>query len=217
MRTAAALVLSVLMTAFLSAVSSPASAQNMDAMSKWAAAKVIHYHVVGDFSGTTNVLKSKDRDLDGGDLDGKVTDHVEIDFDWDQAQQKMTADPVFKNFPTKVESLDQTPGCAEPKMNGPFEYFTFQSVRATVVMFELQGRRGVPPGTFQLQGEGGCGTVQTPAANEPVTARMQLALGMILAMPMAAGEMEVTEDGKSIIQKINTDGWVWTMTPTIVQ
>jgi hypothetical protein len=59
--------------------------------------------------------------------------------------------------------------------------------------------------------------VPTPAATEAVTARMQLALGMILAMPTAAGEMEVTKDGKSIIQRINTDGWVWTMTPTIVR
>src|SRR3954451_4067283 len=40
---------------------------------------------------------------------------------------------------------------------------------------------------------------------------------MFLAMPAAAGEMEVSKDRKSITQKINTHGWVWTMTPTIVR
>jgi hypothetical protein len=29
--------------------------------------------------------------------------------------------------------------------------------------------------------------------------------------------MEFSKDHKSFIQKINTDGWVWTMTPTIVK
>ena len=36
-------------------------------------------------------------------------------------------------------------------------------------------------------------------------------------MPAAAGEMEGSKDRKSIAQKINTRGWVWTMTPTIVR
>jgi len=192
---------------------SRAAAQDMDAMSRWASAKVIHYHVVGDFTGTTKVLKAK-----AADLSGLVTDHVEIDFDWDQMQQRIIGTPTFHNFPTKVDSLDHDPGCAQPKVNGPFEYFTFESVQATAVMFEFQGKRDLPPGTFQYQSEqGGCGTVQAPAASEPVTARMQLALGMMLAMPATPGfEMEITKDHKSFIQRINTDGWVWTMTPTIV-
>ena len=41
---------------------------------------------------------------------------------------------------------------------------------------------------------------------------------MLLAMPSTPGlEMEITPDKKSFIQKINTDGWVWTMTPVIVR
>lgn len=197
----------------LLALPSRAPAQDMEAMSRWATAKVVHYHVTGDFSGSTKVLKNK-----ATDLAGKVSDHVEIDFDWDQTQQKIIGDPVFTNFPTKIESLDSTPGCATPKLNGPFEYFTFQSVRAMAVMFEFQGTRNLPPGSFDYQSEqGGCGHVQALAASEAVTARMQLALGMMLAMPATPGfEMEITKDHKSFIQRINTDGWVWTMTPTIV-
>jgi len=39
----------------------------------------------------------------------------------------------------------------------------------------------------------------------------------MLAMPATPGfEMEITKDHTSFIQRINTDGWVWTMTPTIV-
>jgi hypothetical protein len=185
----------------------------MDAMSRWAAAKVVHYHVVGDFSGITKVLKDK-----AADLAGHVSDHVEIDFDWDQMQQTIIGAPTFHNCPAKIESLDSASGCAAPKLNGPVEYFTFQSVRATAVMFEFQGTRDLPPGSFAYQSaQGGCASVHAIAPTESVTARMQLALGMMLAMPATPGfEMEITKDHKSFIQRINTDGWVWTMTPTIV-
>jgi len=183
-------------------------------MSKWAGAKVIHYHVTGDFSGSTKVLKDK-----AASLGGKVSDHVEIDFDWDQTQQKIAGDAIFKNFPTRVDSLDKTAGCAETKVNGAYEYFTFQSVKAMAVMIDFQGKRDLPPGSFQYTSEqGGCGTIQAVAATEPVTARMQVPQAMLLAMPSTPGlEMEITPDKKSFIQKINTDGWVWTMTPVIVR
>jgi len=47
---------------------------------------------------------------------------------------------------------------------------------------------------------------------------LQLPPAMMLAMPATPGfEMEITKDHKSFIQKLNTDGWVWTMTPTIVK
>ena len=209
----------IVSVAFLLAVllsASRASAQDMAEMQKWATAKLIHYHVVGDFSGKATVLKTKDVDV--GDVGGKVLDHVEIDFDWDQMQQTLAADPTFKNSPTKVESLDPT-NCAAAKLNGPFEYFTFQSVRATAVMLALQGKRDLPPGSFQTQSEQGCGkVVETPAISEPVSARMQVPQPMMLAMPATPGlEMEISKDHKSFIQKINTDGWVWTMTPTMVK
>ena len=212
MRRITVLGLYVAAVTLVTAAPSSLAAQNTDQMAKWAAAQVIHYHVVGDFSGTTQVLKSKD-----GHVSGRVSDHVVIEFDWDQAQQKLSGDPVFTNFPTRVESLEPT-DCAATKLNGPFEYFTFESVRAVAMMFEFQGKRELPPGVFQVGSEQGCGRmVQVPRATETVTARMQLALGMIIAMPAAAGEMEVSKDGKSIIQRINTDGWVWTMTPRIVR
>jgi hypothetical protein len=195
-------------------------AQDMDAMAKWANAKVIHYHVVGDFSGSTKVLKGK-----GRDVSGKVTDHVEIDFDWDQMQQKIAGDPVIKNSPTKVDSMESLEGCPASKLEGPYEYFTFQSVSAMAVMFEMRGRRDLPAGSLpgvknENDQHAKCGEIwlAIPASTEPVTARMQLGLGMMLAMPAAPGlEMEITPDHKSFIQRINTDGWVWKMTPTIVK
>lgn len=197
-----------------------ASAQDLDAMSKWATAKVIHYHVVGDFSGAAKILKGK-----GHDVPGKVSDHVEIDFDWDQMQQKMAGDPVFKNFPTKVESMERLEGCPAARVDGPYEYFTFQSASAMAVMFELRGKRDLPAGSLpgvknENDEHAKCGEIwlAIPSSTEPVTARMQLGPGMMLAMPATPGlEMEITKDHKSFIQKVNTDGWVWTMTPTIVK
>jgi hypothetical protein len=212
MRTAAAFVTSIVLAPCLSLSASP---QNIDAMAKWASAKVIHYHVVGAFTGRVQVLKEKD-----AIAFARVSDRVAMDFDWDQTQQKTTGDPVFTNFPTMVESIENTAGCPPVKVNGSFEYFTFQSARVNAVMFELHGMRNRPAGSIPIPGEverSTCGVVQTATASEQVTARMQLALAMILAMPAAAGEMKVSPDGKSVIQTINTDGWIWTMTPTIVR
>jgi hypothetical protein len=64
------------------------------------------------------------------------------------------------------------------------------------------GSRPLAPGLFQGGTDYGSGRiVQSPATIEAVTARMQLAFGMFLAMPAAASQ----QDRKSIIQKINTD------------
>jgi hypothetical protein len=197
-----------------------ASAQDLDAMAKWATAQLVHYHVVGDYSGATKVLKGK-----GREVSGKVTDHVEIDFDWDQMQQKIAGNPVIRNSATRVDSMESLEGCPASKLDGPYEYFTFQSVSAMSVMFELRGKRDLPAGSLpgvknENDQKAKCGEIwlAVPASSEPVTARMQLGLGMMLAMPTAPGfEMEITKDHKSFIQKINTDGWVWTMTPTIVK
>jgi hypothetical protein len=47
---------------------------------------------------------------------------------------------------------------------------------------------------------------------------VQLPQPMMLAMPSAPGfEMEISKDHKSFIQKLHTDGWVWTMTPAVVK
>lgn len=198
---------------------SATSAQDMAAMSKWANAQVVHYHVSGDFTDTVPVVKGQTAMA----LSAKISDHVEFDFDWDNLQQKLIGQPVIKNFPTKVE-MDMQPwsGCL-PKVTGTYEYWTMESISAMAMMFALNRKRSTPAGSLPwgdpYKGEK-CGAHwETVAASTPATtARMQLAMGMMLAMPSTPGyEMEITPDKKSFIQKINTDGWVFTQTPTIVR
>jgi len=56
-------------------------------------------------------------------------------------------------------------------------------------MYQLQRTRQLAPGLFQGGTDCGSGRiVQSPATIEAVTARMQLALGMFLAMPAAASQ-----------------------------
>jgi hypothetical protein len=196
------------------------SAQDMQAMSKWAAAQVVHYHVSGDFSGGVTVLKGKD----SAPLNAKISDHVEFDFDWDNLQQKPIGPPVIKNFPTKVAlEMPDLGGCPPPKVNGTYEYWTMENITAMAVMFTLNGKSSSPAGSLPIPDPQelkpcGIGWEAIPASTPARTARLQVPQGMMLAMPSTPGfEMEITADKKSFIQKINTDGWVWTMTPTIVR
>src|SRR6185295_7984001 len=114
---------------------------------------------------------------------------------------------------TKVESVQNLEKCPATKVNGPFEYFTFQTATAMAVMVELQGKRDFAPGSLpSVKNENDehakCGEiwVDMPASSEPVKAGLQLAPGMMLAMPSAPGfEMEITKDHKSFIQRATSN------------
>jgi len=197
----------------------PLSAQDMQAMSRWATAQVVHYHVSGDYSGRVPVIKGKQ----AGALSAQISDHVELDFDWDNLQQKLNGQPVIKNFPTKLDmDMKEWSGCPAPKVNGTYEFWTMESISAMAMMFTFNGKSSTPAGSLPMGDDNHpCGSLgwETIAASTPTTtARMQLAMGMMLAMPSTPGfEMEITADKKSFIQRINTDGWVWTQMPTIVR
>jgi hypothetical protein len=211
--------LSVLAASLMSV--SPVAAQNMEAMAKWGTAKVVHFHLSGDYNGTVMILKGNDSQ--GSTWDGTVADHVEVDFDWDQTQAKFVGEPVIKNFPTKVVSVAVYADCPAVTVNGPFEFATVQSMTAMVVMAKMQSVRSYPGGVIPaMKQEAGakCGSlmVTAPAQTESVTLPLQIPQVMMLAMPATPGfEMEISKDHTSFIQKVNTDGWVWTMTPTIVK
>ena len=79
----------------------PAWAQDTDAMLKWTEAKVVHYRVVGEFSRTIGIL-AEDGPSGGN---APVTDRVEIEFDWNQENNKIVGKPVIRNFPTKVGTI----------------------------------------------------------------------------------------------------------------
>lgn len=193
---------------------SRASAQDMAEMAKWAGAKLIHWHLVGDYSAKLTILPGKENMVTAN-----VTDHLEIDFDWDNTT--IVGTPVIKNFPTKVGPQESGSACKDFKVNGTPEYFTLNSISPMAVMLTLQGKQDRPAGSVSYANDDNSPCDQrenVAASSSPVTMKLQLPQAMMLAMPSTPGfEMEITKDRKSFIQKINTDGWVWTMTPTLVK
>jgi hypothetical protein len=205
--------------AFLSVIllsAFPLSAQDMAEMQKWAGAKLIHYHLVGEYSGPVTMIPSAEREIKVN-----VSDRIEIDFDWNNMQA--VGQPVVKNFPSKNAPPEAIPGCPAVKVNGTLEYFTLQSVDVSPMMI-LHGKRDLPAGSVpkadvnEVKPCAFYGWDDVAASAPAVEMKVQLPQPMMLAMPAAPGfEMEFSKDHKSFIQKINTDGWVWTMTPTIVR
>jgi hypothetical protein len=197
----------------------------MDAMARWTAATVVHYRVVGEFSGTVNILSLRDR--------ATVTDRVEIEFDWNQTENTLVGKPVIRNLPTKVDAIVPLAGCPAPKVNGAFEFITILSVkdqpdetmRRAAAGIVIEGRRDHPAGEAPVipnQAEAPCGsTWEKAAARSEVTSEvLTVPLAMMLAMGKAGGA-NITPDGKSFMEKFGAGtrnaGWTWTYTPTIVK
>jgi len=58
------------------------------------AVKVVHYEVTGEFKGEPNIITG----AKGWRRNGKVTDRVEIGFDWNQSETALVGAASFKNF-----------------------------------------------------------------------------------------------------------------------
>jgi hypothetical protein len=192
------------------------SAQDVAEMAKWASATLLHWHLVGEFTGEAAMIQVAERPVMI-----KVTDRLEIDFDYDNI--KVVGQPVIKNFPNKHSPPEEWPNCPAMKINGTFEFFTAQSIEVLGIM-QLHGKQDRPAGSVpkvdvnQLKPCGSLGWEDVAAVSPTVNMTVQLPQPMMLAMPSAPGfEMEISKDHKSFIQKLNTDGWVWTMTPAVVK
>ena len=203
----------------------PAWAQDMDAMAKWTAAKVVHYRVVGEFSGAVNILSIRDR--------ATVTDRVEIEFDWNQEENKVVGKPIIRNLPTKLGAIAPLAECPAPKVNGAFEFITILSVkdqpdetmRMAAAGIVIEGRRDHPAGEAPVipnRAEAPCGTTweKVEAKSETTSEVLTVPVAMMLAMGKAGGA-NITPDGKSFVEKFGAGtkhaGWTWTYTPTIVK
>jgi len=203
---------------------SHSSAQDYEAMAKWTEAKVIHYRVVGEFSGNLRIF------LGGKNLPSPVTDRVEIEFDWNQQENKLVRPPVIKNFPSKAGPILPDLGCPASKVSGEFEFFTMlslkdqpEAMRMTAPGLVMESRRDHPGGEGPLlpaSSSQSCGAAWEKVAAKSVTTSQVLSVP--LAMMVAMGKMggaNVTADGKSWVDKFGpgtaNEGWTWTFTPTI--
>ena len=127
----------------------PVWAQDTDAMLKWTETKVVHYRAVGEFSGTINILVR---------AEAAVTDRVEIEFDWNQEENRLVGEPAIKNFPSKTGAIVPMLGCPAPKVNGAFEFTTIlslknqpdETVRMAAAGLIMESRRDYPASEVPL-------------------------------------------------------------------
>lgn len=220
------------------------SAQDIDAMARWTSYKIVHYKMVGEFSGETVLMKGSGRSAIDH-VTARVTDRVEVEFDWDQQEFDLAGKPVIRNFPTKVVSMNLVfesshlgkvyrSTCPEPKPSGPFELLTGVSVKTDdmrmsgFVNFEV--RRDQPGGTFASvfpaddarasEKDAKCGDFWETAKPVSETSTMSLMAvpGMFLAMPITdPSGMKISADKKSIILPPGKQGATnhgWTWTVT---
>jgi len=202
----------------------PVWTQDTDAMLKWTETKIVHYRVVGEFSGMLNILPR---------AGAEVTDRVEIDFDWSQEANKLVGNPAIKNFPSKMGAIAPMAGCPAPKVNGAFEFITIlslkdqpdESVRMTAPGLVMESRRDYPASEVPLlpnSAAASCGSTweKLAAKSETTSEVLTVPLAMLLAMGKMGGE-NISADGKSFVNRFQAGttnaGWTWTYTPTAIR
>ena len=202
----------------------PVLAQDTDAMLKWTETKVVHYRVVGEYSATLNILPRAETAL---------TDRVEIEFDWNQEENKLVGQPAIKNFPSKTGAIVPQLECPAPKINGAFEFITVlslkdqpdETMRITSPGLVMESKRDYPAAEVPLlpdSAAASCGSKWEKLAAKSVAASevLPVPLAMLLAMGKAGGA-NISPDGKSFVNKFEAGtvnaGWTWTYTPTPVK
>lgn len=202
----------------------PVWAQDTEAMLKWTQTRVVHYRAVGEFSGSVRILPRSD---------AAVTDRVEIEFDWNQEENKLVGQPAIKNLPTKVSAITPMAGCPAAKINGAFEFITIlslkdqpdETVRMSAAGLVMESRRDYPAAEVPLlpsSAAASCGSAWEKLAAKSVTSSevLTVPLAMLLAMGKMGGD-NITPDGKSFVNRFDAGninaGWTWTYTPTPVK
>ena len=207
----------------LSAPPLGAQAVDMATMAKWSAVTVVHYVMTGDYTGEVVVMKSPR----GVDAKAKVTDRLEITFNWNQHDMTLVGPATVQNFPATVAFLP-TPGCPAPRMTTPYEGWDIAAVTGIGGGggLTLTGKWTYSAGAFPRArpnvpaSQEVCGDVWEPVAatTEPAKWMVGVAPPLWYAMPTAGGQfVSVSKDGKSIIVVDHGTGWTWTYTATPVR
>ena len=193
------------------AASAPARQIDMAAVTKWQAARVVHYRIVMSFDGTAPIPGASGY----GEIAAKDT--VTVDLDWDVRGNAVVGTPTFTNAATTV--VGTTPGlakCPAPTLSGAYEHFDASSIAAHPSGVEVKGVRRVPAAQVPSQWPSGCAPQTVPARQETVSEVVAVMSPMMLVMPSGANpNMVVAADRKSF--RISNKGWTWTYTPTIVK
>jgi hypothetical protein len=198
--------------AFAGAPLTLAHAQSADpaAIGRWAAAKVVHYRMVGVFEGPAVIAY---REPAG---QATVTDRVEIELDWDVKAGTIVGEPTIVNAATEVRELRNThASCPAPTPDGPYDHLEVKTGSAASGALELKGMRRFPA----IKVVAGCQGVQEPRTVRPweqeVVERMVVPSPLMLAAP-SGSDRNLTVSADKTAFSITSGAWTWTYTPTIV-
>ena len=190
--------------------SAPSFAQEMDMneMVKWAQAKLIRYHVVGQHDGKATVSST-------GSGYGDVHDTVTLDFNWDLSAG-LVGQVAFKNAQTSVTNLrDFEAKCVPPIIKGPFEFLDVKSVTPGVSMtLVLTGTTSYPV----VEVAKFC-TSRTSVPAKVVDRRIEIEVMSPVLFGMGAAPAANVKVNKSNHTLVVTkpDGWVWTFSPAVAK
>ena len=182
-----------------------ASANSAD---QWLAGSgVVHYHIVGVYKGSPNVVG-------GSNWSGyaDVIDRVEIDLDWKLADSKLVGAPTFRNFKSSVANVrGYEAKCRAPVLKGAYEHLNLTGIRQGLGGYvDLLSTRSHPDVQVTQDCTGSPKLVPAQVNKDSVQFTV---LSPMLFNPVGGRgkDIKVSADGKSLIT--SKDGWTWTYTP----
>jgi hypothetical protein len=202
--------LAVAVITLLASVSLGAQQADMAAITKWTAAKVVHYRMVGVFHGDTLVADDEPA------AQATVSDRLVLDFDWEVAASKVVGQTAIENGDSTLKDLrNVASSCPAPELKGVYEYLTVKTVVGTGGPIEVAGARSFPEAAVTAGCHGVWEKRTVPARQADVSLRLVVPAPMMVAMPPGANpNVTVSADKTAFTMK---DGdWTWTYTPTIV-
>ncbi len=184
--------------------------KSADASRRWTEGKgIVHYHIVGDYQGKTNVI---------GDPNwigyADVTDRVVIDLDWNLAESELVGTPIIQNTKAVVKNLrNYEPSCQPPVLKGEYEHYEVTGIKQGLAgALDLQVRTTYPAAEVVQDCTGARKSVagRLDARPEEMVVPSPVLLGMSIP---DSDNLRISPDKKSLIHK--KSGWTWTFTPSV--
>lgn len=190
------------------ALTAPAGAQqpDMQAMQRWASAKVVYYAVEGSHSGATSMTETM-----GGMAD--VVDRVSMTFEWSLSEMKLLKVTSLRNYPSEVKNLrDREPKCLPPTLHGNYEHATvLEVVNGLGGAIDLKIERSYP--AVDVAQFCTASRKSIPAEKKTDVETMPVPSPVLMAMGApSTAELSYSADRKSLIYR--KDNWTWTFTPS---
>ena len=200
---------SIVTMSLLGASAAHAQQMDMDAMMKWGAADLIHYHIVGVYQGKPHIAN-------GAAVLADVTDRVVIDFNWKLSEMKLVGTATFQNTKTTLTNpVDSEPKCLPPLLKGEYEHYDLLSIKDGLsgsLEFQVQTKYPV----VEVAQFCTASRKAVPAKNVVEEEQFVVVSPVSFGMPLPdSDDLRISADKKSLIRK--ADDWTWTYTPTIVK